>query len=103
MFVSEEIPPFLLIGDNLDELSGLMNTAFDLRTGRSDYEIGGRDQMLVEKLESGTYTHLFLISDDWDWLRTSPQDRPTWRTQYRHSSDSTGRFILLIKNGSSSN
>lgn len=95
MFVSEEIPPFLLIGDNKDELSGLMNTAFDLRTGRSNYEIGSMDQTLVENLENGTYTHLLLISDYWDWLRTGPQDRPTWRDQYVHSSDPSGRFILL--------
>jgi hypothetical protein len=102
MFVSEEIPPHLLIGENEDELSGLMNTAFDLRTDRGDYKFGRRDQMLVENLESGTYTHLLLVSDDWDWLRTSPQDRPTWRDQYVPSPDPTGRFILLTRNGSPS-
>jgi hypothetical protein len=100
MFISEEVPPHLFIGENEDEISGLMNIAFDLRTGRDNYEFGGRDPALVENLESGTYTHLLLVSDDWDWLRTSPQDRPTWRAQYTPWPGPSDRFILLTKNSS---
>ena len=95
IFVSERMLRSLQIGDNKDELSGLLNTFFDLRTGWSNLEIGGRDQMLVENLESGTYTHLLLVSDDWAWLRTSPQDRPEWRDRYRPIEEDSGRFVLL--------
>lgn len=95
MYVSNTILPALAIKENLDEISTLMNIALDLRTERTDYELGFPDDALVRELEDGEYSLVLITSSEWDWLRTAPQDRPQWRSKYIAETEPSKRYILL--------
>ena len=95
IFVSSTILPSLVIKENLDEISALVNIALDLRTGRTNYELGFPDEGLIRGLEDGEYSLVLITSSEWDWLRTAPQDRPEWRNKYFAETESNNRYILL--------
>lgn len=95
MYVSNTILPFLAIKENLDEISTLVNIALDLRTDRTDYELGFPDESLIRGLEKGEYSLVLITSSEWDWLRTAPQDRPEWRVRYIAEAKLSDRYILL--------
>ena len=95
MFVSKTILPSLIIKENLDEISMLVNVALDLRTDRTDYDLGLPDDVLIRGLEEGEYSLVLITSSEWEWLRTAPQDRPEWRSKYVAEAESSKRYILL--------
>lgn len=99
-FASEESLPSLGISNNRDELSALVNVALDLRTVRQDFQIGPVDTALVNDLERQRYSQLLITSDQWDWLRSEPQDRPTWRAHYSAVAGSEGPVVLLVRDDS---
>lgn len=95
MYVSKTILPSLVIKENLDEISMLVNVALDLRTDRTDYELGFPDEGLIRGLEGGEYSLVLITSSEWDWLRAAPQDRPEWRNKYFAETEPNNRYILL--------
>ena len=95
MYVSSAVLPSLAIETNRDELTALVNIALDIRTERADYVIGTLDDEFVRELEVGEYSPILITTSDWDWLRTTPQDRPEWRIRYTASTEPSNRFILL--------
>lgn len=97
MYVSSAVLHSLAIKENRDELSKLVNIALDIKTERADYVIGTPDEELVDELVGIEYSHLLITTSDWDWLRTAPQDRPEWRSQYTASIEPSNRFILLTR------
>ncbi|MFV1858750.1 MAG: glycosyltransferase family 39 protein [Anaerolineales bacterium] len=98
-FVSHSIVPYFSIGFDRNELRALFNVGLDMRSDRENFELGPVDANLIERLVLGDFDYALITSDDWDWMRESPQDRPEWREQYSGSVEPTGRFVLLTKLG----
>lgn len=96
-FVSGSMLPHLQIHLDRNKLRALFNVALDARTERDNFEIGGMDAELIKDLELGKFSHVLISSDDWEWMRTAPQDRPEWRDQYSSIVEPSGRFVLLVK------
>ena len=96
-FVSRPVLPFLGIGFDRNELRALFNVALGPRTERENFSLGVVDTAFIERLMLGDFEYALITSDEWDWMRMSPQDRPKWREQYSSSDEPTGRFVLLTK------
>lgn len=97
--VSSDILPVMGIDENRDELAALVNAGLNSTTLRTDYSIGDIDESLLADLEQRLHTYVLVTAEEWDWMRTAPQDRPEWRSHYTASTDPTGRFVLLRLNG----
>ncbi|MCI0772894.1 MAG: hypothetical protein J4N74_05670, partial [Chloroflexi bacterium] len=80
---------------NRDELAGLINSALDGQTVRSDYQIGTVDEPMIRSMESAEHKYVVVTASEWDWLRTAPQDRPEWRDRYEAFAEPGGRYVLL--------
>ena len=78
-FVARSVFPHLFINDDPNELRALFNVALDARTEQDNFEIGAMNAEFIEDLELGEFNHVLISSDDWEWMRTAPQDRPEWR------------------------
>ena len=96
-FISSSMLPHLQIHYDRNELRALFNVALDVRTERDNFQIGEMDAEFIKDLELGMFIHVLISSDDWEWMRTAPQDRPEWRDHYSSFVEPSGRFVLLVK------
>ena len=94
-FVSNPVIPWLVINEDLNELRALFNVALGTNTEAENFGLAEVDENFLQDLERGEYLHALIMSDEWEWMRTAPQDRPEWREQYTSSTD--GRFVLLTR------
>ena len=76
--------------------------ALNLDTVKGDFGVGTVDESFLSSLEMGDFESVLVSTNDWDWMRTSPQDRPEWRDRYSGSLIPSNSYVLLkIKPGAS--
>jgi len=99
-FVSESLLPYLSIKNDRNELRTLFNVALDSRTNRGNFAIGAIGSELIDHLKVGRFDNILVTSSEWDWLQTAFQDQPEWREKYIEFPESSGRFVLLVREAS---
>lgn len=100
MFVATSLLRSMSISNNRDEVSSVINVALNLDTVKGDFGVGTVDESFLSSLAMGDFEYVLVSADDWDWMRTAPQDRPEWRDRYSGSLIPQNSYVLLkIKTG----